>query len=281
MLLKEKDKPFNSDDYIFELKFDGMRSLCFVDNNKINLISRNNKNITYLFPELKKIKNIVSKKVIFDGEIIALDKNKPSFAKLQNRIHLKSKENIELASIHNPVTFICFDIIYENKDLTNAPLLKRKEILEKYPDTNEFIKTKFISTNGINLFNKIKKYNLEGIVAKLKNGKYHLNERTYDFIKIKNIKRDIFYITAYEIKKQNLSLHLTEKINHNYNSVGKCSLSLSNPESKSILNKKKINIRDNITHIDPLPCYIEYLEKNNNLRHPIFKGLVKDGIKYE
>lgn len=265
MLLKEIDKPFDSDKYIFELKFDGMRALIFVNQNKINIISRNNKDITYLFPELESIKNIVTTNTVFDGEIIALENNKPSFSKLQNRIHLKDKQKIKHAAINNPITFICFDIIYENKNLTNLPLLKRKKILNTYPNTNEFIKTKYISENGTNLFNQIKKNNLEGIVAKLKTGKYHLNKRTDDFIKIKNIKKDTFYITSYEIKKTNLSLNLAEKINNDYKPVGKCPISINNPETKIIMNSKL-----------PIPCTIEYLEKNKNLRHPIFKGLTKE-----
>lgn len=283
MLLKEVDEPFDSKEYIYEMKYDGIRALCFVNKKEITFLSRNGVDLTYLYPELENIKNNVTKNVIFDGEIIAFDdQEKPSFTKLQERSHSKDKNKIKINSKMNPVVFIVFDILYENKDLINIPLSKRKEILNKYKDTEYFVKAKYIEEEGKKFFQEIKKKDLEGIVAKLKNSTYHPSKRTNDFIKIKNIKRDEFLIGAYQINKVNLSLFIGEYEKSQLIYIGKCSLSLTNPISKEILKKKNtnnsfINLKEkNITYIKPTYCYIEYTErtKSNNLRHPVFKGLV-------
>ena len=92
MLLKEVNKPFNSKDYIFELKYDGIRTICFVNNKNIEFRSRNNHNLTHLFPELISIKKLAHNNIIFDGEIVAFNKRLPSFSKIQERLHIKSKK---------------------------------------------------------------------------------------------------------------------------------------------------------------------------------------------
>lgn len=277
MLLKEIDKPFNSKKYYYELKYDGYRALIFVNKNEIYIQSRNKNDITFLYPELSNIKKIVNKNVIFDGEIVIFENNKPSFNKISKRSKLKNKNIIKKESINNPVIFIAFDILYENKNLTNLPLIERKKILEKYQDTDFFIKSKVYLNNGIKLYNFIKKNNLEGIVIKDINGLYHINNRTSDFIKVKNIKSDIFFIAGYiNNNKYTSSLVLCEKYNNDYIYVGKVLISKKNNIYEKILNIKKcknyLKIENNdITFIKPiLSCKINYLErtKNGHLRHP-------------
>ena len=277
MLLKEIDKPFNSKKYYYELKYDGYRALIFVNKNEIYIQSRNKNDITFLYPELSNIKKIINKNVIFDGEIVIFENNKPSFNKISKRSKLKNKNIIKKESINNPVIFIAFDILYENKDLTNLPLIERKKILEKYQDTDFFIKSKVYLNNGIKLYNFVKKNNLEGIVIKDINGLYHINNRTSDFIKVKNIKSDNFFIAGYiNNNKYTSSLVLCEKYNNDYIYVGKVLISKKNNIYEKILNIKKcknyLKIENNdITFIKPiLSCKINYLErtKNGHLRHP-------------
>lgn len=283
MLLKEIEKPFDNKEYIYEIKFDGIRAILFVTKNKIKIMSRNNVDLTYLFPELESITKIVKKNTIFDGEIISIDdKNLPSFSKLSERLHLKNKVKIKQNSLNNKVTFIAFDILYEGKELTNLPLLKRKEILSLYKDTDEFIKTKYIEEKGIKLFKEIKKLKLEGIVAKLKNSYYHINERTNDFIKIKNIQREEFLICGYTTNTKNISLYIGEQKNKKIEFVGKCSLSMNNSNYKKIIEKNNNknpfnNYYKKINYIKPIKCLIEFTErtKSNNLRHPSLKKLLE------
>ena len=284
VLLTEKNKPFNNRNYIFEPKFDGIRALIYANKNQIKILSRNKNNISNLFPELIKIKNNITKNVIFDGEIIIMDENHPSFEKISKRLHLKSRKNILKASKENPAVYICFDILYENKNLTNFSLLKRKKVLEKYLDTNVFIKTKYFK-DGINLFNKIKNINWEGIVAKKENSKYEINKRSENWIKIKNIKDSDFYINGYIENKKSVmnTLILSEKIKGKFYYRGKVTINKNKDDFKIIKNNKivkkstLVNFNEKeVFYIKPtLKCTVTYTEKtkNNTLRHPVYKTL--------
>ena len=282
MLLKEIDKPFDSKDYLFEVKFDGIRAIIFTNKEELIIRSRNKQDITHLFPELQSIKKLVNDNVIFDGEIVAFENDKVSFSQIQKRLHLKNKDKINKIANEEPITFVAFDILYKNKDITSNTLNDRKKILKKYNDTDVFIKAKSISTNGIKLFNSIKKLNLEGIVAKEKNGKYHINKRTDNFIKIKNIQRDEFIIGGFTEKKNGiLSLAIGEMKDNLFYYVGKVSINNKTSIYEKIKNSKKsenyfCNFNEDIFYIKPtIHCHVEYLErtKQNNLRHPIFKDI--------
>lgn len=282
MLLKEIKKPFNSLDYIFELKFDGIRAIIFASPKEVKIQSRNGKDLTKLFPELQEIKNLVHTNTIFDGEIVAFEKEKPSFEKIQKRLRLKNRKKIETLSINEPITYMVFDILYEKKDLTKLELIKRKKYLEKYKDQEYFVKTKIFENNGVEFFQKVKKINLEGIVAKKKNGYYFINERTSEFIKIKNLQRDEFYIGGYSKKKNEiLSLAIGEMIDNQFYFVGKVKISPKNNIYKKILESIKTknyfcNFEEEIYYIKPtISCHVTYLErtKKNHLRHPVLKEI--------
>ena len=279
MLLKEIDKPFNNKDYIFEIKFDGIRAIIYANKKLLKIYSRNGKDITHLYPELQTIKNIVNKNTIFDGEIVLFKNNLPSFKTLLERNNVKSESKIKYYQNNEPVTFMCFDILYEGRDLITLPLLERKKNLNKYKDTDHFSKTIFIEEKGINIFKEITKLNLEGIVAKKKDSLYEIGIRTDSWLKIKNFKEEEFFIGGYKINKNNLSLYLVELKNNKLIYVGKVALDKKYKLAKEIMNSKKIknslfkgNINEEIVYIKPkYKIKIKYLEKteNNQLRQPV------------
>lgn len=286
MLLDETEKPFDSEDYLFEIKFDGIRTLVYVTPKTIKIVSRNLIDMTNLYPELQIIKSMVKGKVIFDGEIIGLEGNKPSFSKVQKRVRLKEKRKIQEQSFNNPVVFVCFDIIYENKDITNMSLIKRKELLNKYEDNDYFVKSKVINDKGISLFKKIKKHKLEGIIAKKKNSIYEINTRTKDWIKIKNYIKEVFYIGGYYYKNDNFvfSVLLGEYINNKFNFVGKMFISKKNKLFNLLLKEKEVkskfvnNDEEGIIYVNPkYCCEVQYIERTegNNLRQPVYIKTIK------
>lgn len=279
MLLKELDKPFNDKNYVFEIKFDGIRAIIYANKNSVKIYSRNEKDITHLYPELQSIKNIVNKNTIFDGEIVLFKNNVPSFKMLLERNNVKSKSKIKYYQNNTPVTFMCFDILYEGRELINLPLLKRKKFLSKYKDTDYFSKTIFIEEKGINLFKEITKLNLEGIIAKKKDSLYEIGVRTYSWLKIKNFQEEKFFIGGYKINKTNLSLYLGELKDNKLIYVGKVALAKKYKLAKEIMNSKNIkrtpfkeSINEEINYIKPeYKIKIKYLEKteNNQLRQPV------------
>lgn len=285
MLLTQIEKPFDDEQFLFELKFDGIRATIHVSPNKFIIYNRNGYDITYLYPELKEIQNIVKEKCIFDGEIVSFDKTAPSFSKLQHRSHTKDKEKIAYFAENEPVCFIVFDCIYKNKSLTNLPLIERKKILSNFKDTDYFIKTQYTLKEGIKLFKKVKKANLEGIVAKKIDSKYEINTRTHNWIKIKNFKDEEFYIGGYLETKAKVSLLLGEYRDNNFHFVGKVSITRTRDIYNKIKKMKNLKSspfyeyqeKDAIYITPKLKCEVTYLErtKDNNLRQPVFKRSTK------
>lgn len=278
MLLGEVDEVFDSKEYLYEVKYDGIRVLVFVSKDKVVIRSRYGIDITGLFPEMMVLCKMVKRNVIFDGEIIMLDNNKVSFSKLQKRIHLKNKKTIEFLSKTNPVIFICFDVIYEGKDLINLSLLERKDVLSNYKDNDVFIKSTYVIGAGTKLFNAIKKLDMEGIVAKKINSKYLVNERSDNWLKIKNYKSGYFIILGYINKEEShvISLVLGEYLNKKIVYVGKVILGKKRNLADKILKMKKskavVKIKDkDVIYIKPeIKCLIKYLERTENglLRQP-------------
>lgn len=281
MLLQEVFKPFDDKKYLFEIKFDGMRALIFIDKGNITIKSRRGIILNSIYPELLDIKNISKSTCVLDGEIVLFDKGKPSFSKLQERARLKNKHKIKFMQENYPVTFVCFDILYKDEDLINLPLINRKKILNKFKDTKFFVKSKYFEETGIKLFNLIKKENLEGIVAKKKDSVYSYGVRSYDWLKIKNFKEDEFYICGYESTKNDniLSALLGEKMGSKYFFVGKILYSYKNKDYEKVINSLVVknyleNCDENAVFIKPLyRIRVNYMErtKNNMLRQPFIK----------
>lgn len=284
MLLEEVEGPFDSPNFLFELKFDGIRAVMHVGPNTFKIFGRSGTEITNLYPELKSIQKEFKQNMIFDGEIVLFYKGKPSFSKLQERMNIEDKKRIEYFSKEMPVCFMAFDCLYENgKSLVEKPLIKRKKILQKFPDTDYFIKVSYIENLGKKLFEKVKEMDFEGIVAKRKDSFYEINTRTENWLKIKNLKKEIFYIGGFIEKKENVvvSLLLGEFQNKDFHFVGKVTMG----KKQSMYQKLK---KEPIKKISPfcdyedkecfyikphLQCEIWYLERtiDNKLRQPVFK----------
>ena len=274
MLLKEIEKPFDSEDFIYEIKFDGIRALIYACDSGVKIISRNGVDMTRLYPELKCISKLVTSKVIIDGEIVVMRDGVPSFSCLQHRN--RSIQNIG----EMPVTFVAFDILYEDKVLTGLPLIKRKDILSRSLKENEFVQISKVFNVGEKLFENIKKLNLEGIVAKKKDSTYHINSRSDDWLKIKNYKVESFFVCAYsETRGNSISLALGEKTKKGLRYVGNVLLGKNCELAKKIMSSKKTlispfndeKIEEKSFLVSKIKVNVKYIEKTTNgkLRHAV------------
>ena len=273
MLLEEVNEPFNDKNFLYEIKFDGIRALIYVSKNSFKILSRNGTNLTNKYPELKKIQKLVGNhEIIFDGEIIAAEGALPSFSLLQKRNRVKRVSSDIMNDI--PVYFIVFDILYDNVDLTNLSLDKRKKILGQYPDNSVFIKSRIYS-DGLSLFKMVKKIGLEGIVAKKRKSIYLFGKRTSDWVKVKNIHVDNFIVHGYLEKTNTYSLLLGEYKNNKLKYVGKVSVNKSHEVMRKIKKSKKVNnsfvnFLEDAIYVEPtISVRVRYLEKHKSgaLRH--------------
>jgi bifunctional non-homologous end joining protein LigD len=175
MLPSVRSFPFSDPDWIFEPKWDGYRALCLIEDGSVRFMSRNKKELTERFPELRSIHHAMKAKLaILDGEIVGLDQNVlPCFEDLQNR-----RECF--------VVYYVFDLLMLNgKDLRNQPLIERKTLLKRSLKKASHVRyTDHVSGEGEQLFLALSKLGLEGMIAKKADSAY-VGGRTKSWVKIK------------------------------------------------------------------------------------------------
>jgi bifunctional non-homologous end joining protein LigD len=205
MLATAIDEPFNDKDWVFEVKWDGVRSILFLHRAKtiFEIKSRSDKTITHRYPELIEPLKLAIKcreSVVLDGEIVVLDKDGiPSFQNHQRRMNVDYKADIERLSQEIPATYYIFDILYlEGKSLQNLDFLQRRSILSKVINKNNRIQiSDFFEERGKEIFDTVKSMNLEGVVAKYKSSKYLQGTRSREWLKIKTIKTQDCVVIGY------------------------------------------------------------------------------------
>jgi bifunctional non-homologous end joining protein LigD len=189
MLATLAASPFDDDDWLFEPKWDGVRSLATCADETM-LVSRNGRDISATYPELGRLhERLVCVDAILDGEILTLSNGRPSFEKLQSRINLQNEHEIARAAKSTPVLFVAFDLLYlDGKTLVSRPLEERKELLSDLVIPNEWVQVSTsVRGEGTALFEAARAQNLEGIVAKKAKCPYQPGKRTRDWLKIKTI----------------------------------------------------------------------------------------------
>jgi bifunctional non-homologous end joining protein LigD len=198
MLATLVDDPFSDPEWIFETKWDGFRSVCFVKNGNSQFVSRNQIDMTPQYPELAAVaKQIDAKEAILDGEIVALDKDgMPRFQLLQPRVGRKS--GIEALRGSGHIVYFVFDLLYrDGYDLMSCPLVERKEVLEQILKPTNFLKlSEHVVGDGEHFFKQIEKFHLEGMIAKRAASPY-VQKRTRDWLKVKTIQRSEVVIGGY------------------------------------------------------------------------------------
>ena len=289
-MLLHQVEPFDDKDYIFELKLDGIRCIAYIDTKSVVLQNKRFKDVTDIYPELKDMNKCVKHKVILDGELVVLTDGRPDFYALQTRSLMTDKFRIELAAKRNPVQFVAYDIIYNNgKDLTNLPLIKRKEILSANINEGKNLSiSRYIEENGKAFFELAKKEKLEGIVAKKKDGLYHIGKRTRDWVKIKVMQDEDLIVLGYkpDDKGSVKDLILGYEENGKLKSKGSVYLGVSKEERDYIKNFAKNNkgkaidgkYKDVIWIKPELIGTVQYMQEteSGNMRQPVWKGLKVD-----
>ncbi|WP_342042587.1 ATP-dependent DNA ligase [Bacillus sp. OTU2372] len=264
MLLHKSKEPFSSDDYITELKLDGIRLIYSVDEaGKARLYSRHNNEITSKFPEIHNLD--IPPGTVLDGEIIISDIfGKPDFEAVMSRF-MSSRDK-------TPVTFVTFDVIqHKGERITNLPLLERKDILaEIVPEDNTLIaKTQFIQGNGEAYFDAVKAQALEGIVLKRKDSRYEVGKRSNSWLKVINYQYLDAYVVGYRNQPKKFGFLLAFE-DGRY--AGVMELGVPEAARRDVYVKPMIREEKDFTFIEPLKCRVKYrnLTKAGLLRLPSF-----------
>ena len=188
MLATLVDEPFDDDEWLFEIKWDGYRAICTVDERgDLSLVSRNGLDFLKKFPELAALKNAwTTLPIVVDGEIVSLDKDgRSSFQRLQESLS-SARSGTRVKSKKSPLTYVAFDLLYaDGRDLRKMPLEERKALLERtIADTQLVLYSKHVAGKGCALFEQAQSRKLEGIIGKRRDSPY-VGRRSRDWVKMK------------------------------------------------------------------------------------------------
>jgi bifunctional non-homologous end joining protein LigD len=186
MLATLGERAFSDPNWLFEIKWDGVRALAWIEDGALTLRSRNSVDITKRYPELASLPEaLAAQKAIMDGEIVALNERGHSeFGLLQERMHVRAPSETLVAK--TPAIFYVFDLLYcDGYDLREAPLLQRKQLLQRLLHGSGRIRyADHQLEHGKELFALAKESGLEGIVAKRADSRY-VSDRSMNWLKLK------------------------------------------------------------------------------------------------
>ncbi|MGH3141996.1 MAG: non-homologous end-joining DNA ligase, partial [Gaiellales bacterium] len=189
MLAEGGWKAFDDPAWWFEPKFDGIRSMTTMGTDATRLVTRNGRDVSDKYPELRMIHELVDQvNAVLDAEIVAFDEDgKNSFEVLQQRMNLSNEREIKRMSSRIPVALVAFDLLWlDGQDLTDLALEQRRELLETIVEQDHRLQVVTHVDDGGTAFAEVAEgLGLEGLVAKRTGSKYPPGRRSPDWRKIK------------------------------------------------------------------------------------------------
>lgn len=290
-------------DWIYELKFDGVRALAIKDNRDVKLVSRSGKDLGSKYHELlEPLKKLPAKQAVLDGEVVALDeKGRSSFQLLQS---------YQMAGVKKPPLFYyVFDLInLDSKELTGVPLFQRKAMLQTLVE-NVSPAIRFspsIKADSARLMREMKARGLEGLIAKRRDSNYEPGRRSGAWAKFKWTNEQEFVIGGYTEPKgtrtyfgallvgffeknkllfaakvgTGFDQELLESLYNKFKKLIRSDCPFANfPEKRSGSSGLSAADMRGCTWLDPkLVCQVRFAEwtRDNHLRQPAFVGLRED-----
>lgn len=287
MLATLSDLPFDSDEWLFEIKWDGYRAIAEWKKKKLRLYSRNGLAFEKKYPLVAEALKQLSHDCVLDGEIIVLDeKGRPSFQKLQDYER----------DPRYPIQYYVFDLLFlDGKDVRQLPLIERKELLEKLLSGMKNGVVHYcdhVLHAGKKFFKHIVKTNFEGMIAKRIDSEYTTGIRTTEWLKIKHHNTTEAVIAGFTEPRRSRkyfgALILGEYKGRTLRYIGHTGTGFTHATLKEMWTKmqplitqqspfnERIKVNSPVTWIKPvLVCEIKYTEETNDgiLRHPVFLGL--------
>jgi bifunctional non-homologous end joining protein LigD len=293
MLASLADRPPSGEKWLYEIKWDGVRAVCFIEDGRLRILSRNGNRTEQQYPELTVLPHfIAAETAILDGEIAVLDgQGRSSFSLIQPRIGVTDPNTIAHLARKTPATLFLFDIVYLNGfDLRAVPLAERKHTLEAILKPSErFRYSQQFAAKGEEMLEAARQAGLEGVIAKRADSFYE-ERRSSNWVKIKATNRQEFVICGFTHGER---AHFSSLVLGMYESgrlvhagqvgTGFTDKSLADIHArleplvtpKSPFAKAPKALR-RITWVKPeLVCEVKYLEftPDGQLRAPVFLGL--------
>jgi bifunctional non-homologous end joining protein LigD len=294
MLARPGDLPADEERYGFEVKWDGMRAIVYSQPGRLRIEGRNLNDITAQWPELRRMNRALHEhEAVLDGEIVAFDADgRPSFARLQRRMHLSGESQIQRTSKAVPATYVAFDLLFvDGHSLLDLPYSERRERLEALDLNGSHWRTPPSYTGeGRPLLEASRQQGLEGVVAKRLDSPYVPGRRSRCWIKVKNKRQDQFVVGGYLPGKRKVGAVLLGRRDEDgrLRYVGRAGSGLKESDVKQL---EKATPRDDSpfdgkpepprgsVFVEPeLTVDVEFTDwtEEGVMRHPTFKGIPLD-----
>jgi len=299
MLAQSADKPPESEDYLYEVKWDGIRAMVALDEGEVRIRTRNQLDITSRFPELLvPDKAFRAASALFDAEIVCLDdEGKPVFQNVIHRMQQTGKGAVERSGARYPAVCYVFDCLYlDGRPIMREPLVRRRAWMEDAVRPGTPYRVSEAVSEGMQLFEAAVNMGLEGIMAKERNSEYRPGTRSQQWLKIKKRRTMECVIIGYtkgQGGREDLfgALHLALRDGGVLRYMGKVGTGFDETTMKKIfarlthVRQVKRPVREKpaddaqTVWIEPgVVCEVQYssLTKGGMLREPVFLRLRPD-----
>ena len=299
MLAKPSSLPANTDDWAFEIKWDGVRALASVQGGRVRLHGRSGLDMTATYPELRSLgASLGMVECVLDGEIVAFDDaGVPSFERLQQRINIAGTNRIARTAQAVPVTYHVFDLLFlEGHSTTSLPYGDRRRLLESLQlDGPSWTTPASHVGAGAEMLEFTRERGLEGVIGKRVDSKYEAGRRSGAWIKVKNARRVELVIGGFTLGKDGRTGHIGALVlgerqpDGTLRCAGKAGSGLTGAmidELEAVLRPRDTSPFDSGTvpaatrFVEPVHrAEIEFTEwtASRTLRHPTFKALLRAG----
>lgn len=297
-MLARIGKPFDSADHFFEIKWDGVRAVTYVENSQHRIHGRRRRDLRGRYPELEFLADLPAGTVL-DGELVVLDDaGRPDFRAILSRENASPGDALRRSQM-SPVVYVVFDLLYRDFEATMPlPFLERRARLATLVESvgnARLVLSDGVATNGIDLFEAAVEQRLEGIVSKRIDAPYRPGDRGDAWQKIKPVRSVHCVVMGYEPDDERgeqdfKSLIVATDLGGTLRCVGRVGSGLTESSKQQLrelmfarrTDRPLVETDLNGCWITPgLFCTVSFVEQTASgaLRAPVFQGLVDpDGV---
>jgi ATP-dependent DNA ligase len=290
-MLAKLGEPFDSPDFLYEIKWDGTRAICYRDEAGFRLKNRKQRPQKQRYPELECLLQLPAGTVI-DGEIVIFKDGKPSFEGMLKREQAAGPAKVAAAARSWPAHYVVFDLLYTGyESIMNRPCSERRDRLREMIrklDVPCVVMSEGVVGTGIAYYEQAVAMELEGIVAKRLSSPYLPGQRSDHWIKCKRRQEMLCAIIGYQLDESAglRSVIIAGQVEGTLQCLGKVGSGMSERMRRDLLVKVQgLHQRHPVVPCDlkgiwlkpGLFCKVSYLEitSGGQLRAPVFEELVE------
>jgi bifunctional non-homologous end joining protein LigD len=287
--------------WAYEFKWDGVRALVSVTAGAMQITSRLGNDVTVAYPELATLGAGIEDALV-DGEIVAFEEGRPSFGRLQLRMHIRVARQAAQLATEVPVSFIAFDLLrLYGVDLTARPFAERRATLERLATDHPQWTVSPSFDDGRATEQAARAHGLEGVVAKRLSSRYRPGTRTADWVKVKFRQGGEFIVVGWEADALDARSTLSSLLLGYYDGdvlrfAGKVGSGLSGRHVAELSRRLRARADPLLAEVPPpspgravtwvepevvVEVMYSHWADDGRLRHPVFVGVRDDRLARE